>query len=664
MRTVAVLPVMFFHAGFQGFSGGFVGVDVFFVISGYLITSIILSELSEEKFSIINFYEQRARRILPALTFVMLVSAVLAFVLMPPVHLKLFSQSLVAVSVFASNLYFYLTNDYFSPASEELPMLHTWSLAVEQQYYLFFPVMLSCLWFLGRRPLLGIVVLLTSLSFAISVYLEIIQEYSANFYLIFSRSWELFVGSIIAFYGSKLKFCKPGLNDALGAIGLAMIVLTMFIFDEYTAFPGFNALLPVIGTALVIVYTSHDRGAGKILAHKYMVAIGLISYSLYLWHQPIFAFLRLKTVSHPQLWTFIVSILLAFTMATLSYRYIERPFRDRKKVSRKAIFSFSFASLALFIGVGLSGHITGGFPDTRFEQNSYVQTVKSSPKTKQCHTSGTNYLKPSDACVYFEDEVQWAAFGDSHVVEVAYAKASELEKRGEGLRHLSFSGCPPALLFEVVKPKGCNAWIAEALSFLEADRDIKHVFLGFRHTAFLYGDQKSVYPDIPQHDASKHFTDYSLAKIDSDVFNAYWASYAEIIKRLSDSGKIVYQLYPIPELPDHVTKFVYPFSIFNDTDETTISDGISVAYYKKRNSSVRAELDKLTDGVNVIAVDPFTTLCDGEYCPIVSNAASLYFDDNHLSVFGASRLVRESVLGRENEIEDGIAFLGNKTAIK
>lgn len=165
LRTLAVISVIFFHAKFVGFSGGFVGVDIFFVISGYLITTIILGELSEKRFSLVNFYERRARRILPALFFVMLVTTIAAFLFMPPADFRLFSQSLVAVSVFLSNVYFYLTNDYFSPSSEELPLLHTWSLAVEEQYYFIFPLLLSLFWFIGKNRLLYLVFILTTLSF-------------------------------------------------------------------------------------------------------------------------------------------------------------------------------------------------------------------------------------------------------------------------------------------------------------------------------------------------------------------------------------------------------------------------------------------------------------------------------------------------------------------
>lgn len=237
-----------------------------------------------------------------------------------------------------------------------------------------------------------------------------------NFYFIFSRAWELLVGSIIAFYGNRLKFTNPSINNALAIFGLMIILSTIYFFDKDTIFPGWNTLFPVLGTAFIIVYSNQDNLVGRILSNKYMVSIGLISYSLYLWHQPIFAFLNLKSISHPPTFLIAVAILLTFTMATFSYRFIEKPFRSTNNISSKSILYISTISCLFFVVIGGVGHFTGGFKTKRFEQNSYVQTLERSPKNKQCHTSGKNYLKPIESCVYFEGQANWASFGDSHVV--------------------------------------------------------------------------------------------------------------------------------------------------------------------------------------------------------------------------------------------------------
>ena len=248
LRAVAVLPVILFHAGFGVFSGGYVGVDVFFVISGYLITSILISELEQGNFSILRFYERRARRILPALFFVMLACLPFAYMWMLPSQLEEFAQSIFAVSLFLSNWLFWSQTGYFGTAAELKPLLHTWSLAVEEQYYLLFPILLLSLWRYGRRSVLGFVVVVALLSLLLSEW-GWRNEPDINFFFTFSRFWELLAGSICAFLtvGRTLKS-----NNVLSAIGLAAIVVSIFAFDDNTPFPSVYALVPVVGTALII----------------------------------------------------------------------------------------------------------------------------------------------------------------------------------------------------------------------------------------------------------------------------------------------------------------------------------------------------------------------------------------------------------------------------
>ena len=289
LRAIAVLPVILFHAGFELFSGGFVGVDVFFVISGYLITTILLKEIEEKRFSIINFYERRARRILPALFFVMLVCVPFACFWMTPGQLKEFSQSLMAVSLFVSNVLFWRQSGYFDNTSEEKPLLHTWSLAVEEQYYLVFPLFLVIFRRFGRNKVLWGIVVIAIFSF-IASELGWRLSPSANFYLAITRAWELLIGSLVAFSVSRHGVAA---NNGLSLLGLLLIAVPIFLYDATTPFPGVYALPPVLGTALVIKFAEKTTLTAKLLSWKVFVAIGLISYSAYLWHQPLFAYARL-----------------------------------------------------------------------------------------------------------------------------------------------------------------------------------------------------------------------------------------------------------------------------------------------------------------------------------------------------------------------------------
>ena len=283
LRALAVVPVILFHAGFETFSGGFVGVDVFFVISGYLITTIILAELEQGKFSIVNFYERRARRILPALFFVMLVCIPFAWFWLLPSDMKEFSKSLVAVSFFASNILFWRESGYFSTAAELKPLLHTWSLAVEEQFYVLFPLFLMLFWKLGKRWILVILGLVFVASLALAQWGSYTKP-AAAFYLLPTRGWELLIGVFAAFYLSQAnrKEFGKGLSELGGWLGVALILFPVFAYSKTTPFPGFFALAPTIGTVLIILFATQQTSAGKFVGNKAFVAIGLISFSAYL----------------------------------------------------------------------------------------------------------------------------------------------------------------------------------------------------------------------------------------------------------------------------------------------------------------------------------------------------------------------------------------------
>lgn len=499
LRAVAVLPVILFHAGIPYFGGGFVGVDIFFVISGYLITTIILSELSRGQFSIAGFYERRARRILPALFLVMAACLPLAWHWMPPAELEDFGKSILAVTSFSSNFYFWKTSGYFDFASEEKPLLHTWSLGVEEQYYMLFPLFILATWRLGLRRQ-------TSLVLGLLIASLILSEWGwrnhpmANFFLPPTRAWELLIGSLLAL----VSFQRPAQSifsgaqaQILSALGLALIAFSVLFFDKSTPFPSFYALVPTLGTALVLGAGSGDTYVGQLLSAKYVVRVGLISYSAYLWHQPLFAFARIHSATRPSEWTFLVLGSTALLLAYATWRYIETPFRNRRATSRQFIALASAAGTALFIALAGVSIATQGFPE-RLPPSVLAQlgTALPSPLRAQCHTGGHDFTPPDRACVYFYPNATWATFGDSHTVEVAYALGELLKSHQQGLVQLSFSGCPPALLFESTEP-GCSNWIKQALEKIENDSTIKNVIVGFRYSVYLFGNQIHDYPELP-----------------------------------------------------------------------------------------------------------------------------------------------------------------------
>lgn len=353
LRAVAVLPVLFFHAGFELFSGGFVGVDVFFVISGYLITSIIVDGIDNNKFSIAYFYERRARRILPALCFVMLFSIPFAWVWMIPNQIQDFSQSLIAVSIFVSNIFFWRETDYFLTATEELPLIHTWSLAVEEQFYLLFPIFLILSWRLGKNRVFWILVLIALISFALCEW-GWRNKPDATFFLLPTRAWELLAGSIAAFVIQKHGTQE---NNFFGLVGIIAIIAPMFAYSRQTPFPSIYTVLPILGTTLVILYANGRTIVSKFLSNKFFISIGLISYSVYLWHQPVFAFARIRFPNYLSDSFTVGLCILSLLLGYLSWKFIERPLRDDKIFSRKKILNLSFLSVIIFSSIGIFYHL-------------------------------------------------------------------------------------------------------------------------------------------------------------------------------------------------------------------------------------------------------------------------------------------------------------------
>ena len=360
LRALAVLPVILFHAGFEQFSGGFVGVDVFFVISGYLITTIIISEMAEGKFSIINFYERRARRILPALFFVMAVCIPFAWFWLVPSDLVEFGHSLIAVSTFSSNFLFWSEAGYFGGPAELKPLLHTWSLAVEEQYYILFPIFILLTWRLGIKWMLIILSFIFILSLGVAQW-GAYKIPSANFYLLPTRGWELLIGVFIAFYLKYNIYIKSYLaNQLLSLLGFSMIIYSIIVFNASTPFPSLYALIPTIGTGLVILCAIPQTTIHKLLSIKFIVGIGLISYSAYLWHQPILAFAIHATAAEMNDLIVIMLCLSSLFFGWFSWRFIERPFREKSYLQRKFIFKFSLVGILFFSIIGISLHVIDG----------------------------------------------------------------------------------------------------------------------------------------------------------------------------------------------------------------------------------------------------------------------------------------------------------------
>jgi peptidoglycan/LPS O-acetylase OafA/YrhL len=356
LRAIAVGAVILYHAqitilGYQPFKGGFIGVDIFFVISGYLITSIILKELvTTGTFSFKHFYERRVRRILPALLFVMLVSLPFAWMYLLPSSFVDFSKSILYSLGFSSNFYFYYSGQEYGAESGLLkPFLHTWSLSVEEQFYILFPIVLLITFKYFRKYLIHILILGFVISLGLAEWGSR-NHPSFNFYVLPTRGWELLAGSILAYFeiNNAHRNKNKTLNLILPTIGLLLIGHSILFFNDEMFHPSFYTLSPIIGVCLIIWFSSKNELITKILSTKLFVGIGLISYSLYLWHYPIFSFARIKD-NTPSEYDKFEWVVLSIILSLISYFFVERPFRNKKYGFRKIIIIVGFCSSILII---------------------------------------------------------------------------------------------------------------------------------------------------------------------------------------------------------------------------------------------------------------------------------------------------------------------------
>jgi len=353
LRAISVIGVIIYHAkinilGYWIFPGGYYGVDIFFLISGYLITTVIHRELEKTgKFSFINFYIKRARRILPALLFVVLACIPFAWIYLMPTSFIDFSKSILSSLTFVSNFYFYITGlEYGAENGLLKPLLHTWSLSVEEQFYILFPILFFLIFRFFKKKLFKIILLTAASSFIFAELLSI-NEQILNFYILPSRIWELLIGSSLFFYerNCKLKYSNQTSN-LICFTGLMIIFMSFMFFYEVLANPNLKSLLPILGTILIILFSKKDAFLTKLLTNRLFVGIGLISYSLYLWHYPVFAFARNAYTPNSYFYYSLIFIFIFF-ISWFSYFFIEKPFRDTKKILDKNFIQILFIVISI-----------------------------------------------------------------------------------------------------------------------------------------------------------------------------------------------------------------------------------------------------------------------------------------------------------------------------
>jgi peptidoglycan/LPS O-acetylase OafA/YrhL len=479
LRAIAILLVLFFHVGLPGFSGGFVGVDIFFVISGYLITQVISREMEAGVFSIPRFYERRVRRILPALFVVVVFVAVLSTLLMAPYELRQTARAIIAALSFTANFEFWRQSGYFGVPAQLLPLLHTWSLAIEEQFYLLYPLVLYGMRNRQRRELVVLLVVGFMISFAFCIWLTRDHQ-GAAFYSTPSRAWELLLGCLMAMAPTQ-NFSRP-FREGAALVGMTAIAgsVTMISSATQAEFPGYIALLPCAGTAILLYVNARcPTFTGRLLGSRPVVAIGLISYSLYLWHWPLLTFARIWFYGSLPPVTSISVLAVSFVLASASWKWIEQPFREKGGIlPRRALFAAA-GGIALLLGIiGASALATNGWPqrfDPKTAALSEYEDYQSTALGKRlfgrpgCHTGQTN-SRSYDVARCFSlasGKKNILLWGDSHAGHFALVLTELLTRQDVNLMQASKPACPPLLLRDVRMTPDClsfNAMIAKRIA--------------------------------------------------------------------------------------------------------------------------------------------------------------------------------------------------------
>ena len=671
LRCCAILPVVAYHAGAPGVTGGFVGVDIFFVISGFLITSLVKQQTLEERFTFTGFFARRARRLFPALFLMMAVSSFLSWNLLLPTELEDFGESLATAGAFSSNILFWSEAGYFDGPSDFKPLLHTWSLAVEEQFYLIFPALLIAVRKQSFRRLLILISALILSSLAIQL-LYINRSPDAAFFLSPNRFWELLIGALTAVVLQHSNFAKrlQPAAEMLSIVGAACLLYAIFGFDESTNFPGIAALLPCAGTALLIITgAQHETYLNRALAWGPLVGIGLISYSLYLWHWPILVFLKHLSVAPPTAIETSVAIAGASLLAWLSWRFIERPFHtppasrvgSRSITTRKTSLSNERRTLTVsgllilaFIAFGLTLDQLDGIPGRLPDEVAYIADFSNDKpeERKQCTgksarevaeaglcTIGTKQVKMSTGDTN-DQQPQFLVWGDSHAMVLipAFAEiAQELNIIGLSATR---NGCPPLLgaYRPAVDPnQECVAFNNAVLDTLVSTTSIKTVVLIARWAIYVEGSrykQESGKPLL----LIDHQSEVP-GKIES--VSAARRSLARTVESLRKLGVSVFIFAGVPEV-GWDTPGILAKSAWRDVP---ISIAPSRIEHTQRQKQTSAILDSLTPELATV-LHPDSLLCQHAFCLIEMNGNPLYIDEDHLSSTGSkllSPLVRQAL---------------------
>ena len=630
LRAWAVMAVVLYHFGVPGFQGGFVGVDIFFVISGFLMTDIIVKGMSRASFSFIGFYLARAKRIIPALLAVCITLLTLGWFFLPSTDYKTLASHSVYSLFFLSNIEYWLSAGYFDAESHEKWLLHTWSLSVEWQFYMLLPLILWAPWKLrpGKRTLIAVLTLLALLSFGASAYYSSIYP-TASFYLLHTRAWELIAGGLI--------WCMPAaqlsqrVRYGLTILGLALIASAIAALDKNAVWPGTWAALPVIGTSLVI--WSQQRTA--LTHHPIAQWLGDRSYSLYLWHWPVFVTLVLLEQRYEPV-ALAAGIVMSILLGALSYRWIEQPTRASfSKLSRAQSWTSLISAGAVVSLAAIVVWKFSGFPARMPDAVEVAASEKNNKnqRSEDCHLRTGTIPK---ICEYGYQKKKILLAGDSHAQILVSSLAAALPDFN--ITQLTYVGCPfiegmqrspisTQKLPNGYNCKGFNKQLQQKLSQYPTDYP---VLLVGRYAIHPFGlNEEDPKPQTPQAYFNKAY-DTATPELMAELSSALTATACNLAKE-----RTVFMLRPIPEMGFNVPRASSVRIAFGLPPEVSIPK----SSYWARNSWVWKAQDAARDQCGVVILDGTQEFCDDARCYGTKNGRPIYFDDDHLSEYGNKLLI-------------------------
>ena len=656
LRAIAVVSVILFHAKFSAFEGGYLGVDVFFVISGYLITSILYKDMVSNNFSFKKFYYRRARRILPALYFILIICCIFAWYLLTPYEFVEFAKSLIAAALFYSNFYFLLNSDYFSIETEFLPLLHTWSLSIEEQFYIFFPLLFLFFFRYLKKQLVFVLFLFAAISLILAEWSSANNQLT-SFYILPMRMWELLCGSLLAVIGDR-NFSQQRSNHyeaLLPLLGLVLILASVVGFNSQTRHPGLLTLIPVIGTALFIRYGTGRDIASKILSHKAVVFVGLISYSFYLWHYPVFAFARLWSTNALTPINYAILIIVSFFLSVATYKLIECPFRNSNKINNKSFLFLPISATVFVLSFGIivityngiferfnNENLVSSASNNNHEFASILSASENSARRK-LHKNGKPCYKrqPSNACILGNDNLSptWALIGDSHAGTLAYSFDIFLTNINESGLELSTSGCAYSPGFHRMDKKDFNCLnINNQIKNILSEKNIKNIIIAGRHVLYLEKNrfnngEGGIEPGDP--------TGYMPANLnlkEPDRRRRVISGYKSSIENLLYNNKKIFLVYPIPEVGWNVPKALWKLRSSGSQEPLTTS----LSKYFERTKNVFSAFNQIGEHQNLYRIYPHEIFCKSDLknrCLTHLESKIFYVDDDHLSIDGANLII-------------------------